>query len=261
MPDGLVPSAPPQRDVRIDRQLPPQARKWGRVLDLSQCESGDLILTRPADPKTDHISRAITKAQVNGGFDLEHAQWTHAAVYLGDDEHLCEATFKTPGYRAGVIIRSLFEYCDGTYAIRARRPKSMAAKDRLRIAIGALTNLGSSYSVLQIIQFGTAALSGRGFWGGTQARGPRIKMRALVCSTLYQDAYNFAFRGNTVRMGSLCTPAHLSASPDFEEVDPQLSWLRIARVTVADPSVEIPEMALDATSGAMAGDPTTDFGF
>jgi len=209
------------------------------VLDLTDCEAGDLILTRPFDPKSDRISKAITEAQVRGGFDAEHARWTHAAVYLGDDEHLCEATFKTPGYPDGVIIRSAFEYCDGTYVLRARRPKGMTEKQRLRIAIGALTNVGSPYSWRQIIQFGSAALSGRGFWGGSIDRGPRIKVRALVCSTLYQDAWNFAYQGNTVRLGSFCTPAHLSASPDFEDDEPELGWLQIARVTVSDPSASI----------------------
>src|SRR5260370_24772777 len=239
MADGLLPSAPTRRKIRIDRQLPPQARNWGRILDLSAAEPGDLILTRPVDAYSDKISAAIRKAKLEGGFALEHAQWTHAAVYLGDDEHLCEANFKAPGYPNGVIIRSAFDYCDGTYAVRARRPKDMNAKERLRIAIGALANLGSSYSFSQLIQFATAAYSGRGFWGGSKIKGPRMKMRALICSTLYQDAYNFAFRGNTVRLGSLCTPAHLSASPDFEEVDPLLGWLEIARETVNDPAAYI----------------------
>jgi hypothetical protein len=117
----------------------------------------------------------------------------------------------------------------------------MNAKQRLRIAIGALTQLGSPYGFWQLIDFATAAYSGRGFWGGVIDRGPRIKMRALVCSTLYQDAWNFAHTGNTVRLGSFCTPAHLSASPDFEDDEPELGWLKIARVTVTDPSAVIDE--------------------
>jgi hypothetical protein len=237
--DGLLPSAPARRKIPIDRQLPPQARNWGRVLDLSAAEPGDLILTRTVGPKPDKASAAITNAQLAGGFVLGHAQWTHAAVYLGDDEHLCEANVKVPGYRYGVIIRSAFDYCDGTYAIRARRPKGLSAKERLRIAIGAAASLGKGYGFLQLYRFWRAARSGRGFWGGSIVIGPRIRTGALVCSTLYQDAYNFALAGNTIRLGSLCTPAHLSASSDFEENEPELSWLEIARETHDDPATYV----------------------
>jgi len=230
MSDGLLPSAPPGGSIRIDRQLPLEARTWGRVLDLSQLEAGDLILTRSCESASDPISIAIARAQEKGGFDKRHAQWTHAAVYLGDDEHLCEANFKNGGYPNGVIIRSAFGYCDGNHAIRARRPARMTAKQRLRIAIGAVSNVGKSYSISQIKDFAMAAYSGKGFWDGTGKRGPRIKMRGLVCSTLYQDAYNFALQGGyRIAWGILCTPAHLSASPDFEENDPPLRWLEIAK--------------------------------
>jgi hypothetical protein len=226
MSDGLLPAAPSLRAVQIDRELPPQARKWGRVLDLSGLEAGDLVLTRLVDPASDAISRAIAHAQEAGGLHPRHAQWTHAAVYLGDDEHVCEANFKIAGHRSGVFIRSVFEYCDGSHAIRARRPRGMSQQQRLRIAIGALTNLGSGYSFLQLWQFYRAASTGS-FWESAR-RGPRIRTRALVCSTLYQDAYNFAFQGSNVRVRSMCTPAHLSASSDFEAADPALGWLDIA---------------------------------
>jgi len=226
MSDGLLPNTPPAGTRRIDRELPAEARKWGRVLDMSSLEAGDLILTRPFGPELDKISQAIVDAQISAGFHPRHAQWTHAAVYLGDDEHLCEANFKVPGYSAGVMVRSAFTYCDGCYAIRARRPRNMDQKQRLRIAIGALVNIGKSYSFLELIQFGRAAYSGKGLWS-TMPRGPRFNVRALLCSTLYQDAYNFAFQGTTIRMGSLCTPAHLSASSDFEADDPPLRWLEI----------------------------------
>lgn len=225
--NGLLPKTPPVGEVRIDRELPDEARKWGRIIDLSNLEAGDLILTRLVNAKSDRITRKIMEAQEKGGFHRRHAQWTHAAVYLGDDEHICEATFKFPGLNDLVAMRSAHTYCDGTYAIRARRPKNMSPKQRLRIAIGALTNLGSQYSYRQILEFALAAYSGKGFWRSADRRTP-IKARALVCSTLYQDAYNFAFQGSTLRMGSLCTPAHLSASDDFEPTEPVLNWLSIA---------------------------------
>jgi hypothetical protein len=165
MSEGLLPSAAPAGTIRIDRELPKAARDWGRIIDFTALEAGDLLLFRPVNPAADSISRRIRQAQADGGLHRRHAQWTHAAVYLGDGEHICEANFKVPGQPDGVTLRSGFEYCDGGYAIRARR--------------------------------------------------------------LYQDAYNFAFQGAGVRMGSLCTPAHLSASSDFEQNEPNLQWLEI----------------------------------
>jgi hypothetical protein len=102
----------------------------------------------------------------------------------------------------------------------------MSQKQRLRIAIGALTNVGSSYNFLQICAFARAASSSAGFrksWG----RVPDSITRSFVCSTLYQDAYNFAFQGDTIRLGARVTPAHLSASPEFEQNEPELSWISI----------------------------------
>jgi hypothetical protein len=225
MSDGLLPSAQVGGTARVDRELPREARSWGRILDLSQLDAGDLLLFRSVDPGSDLISDGIEKAQLAGGFPKRHAQWTHAAVYLGDDEHVCEANFKVPGRPNGVIIRSAFDYCDGSHAVRARRPKNMSSKQRLRIAIGALTSLGKGYNFWQIAEFAQAAVAERGFkrlW-----RGLRSPPQGFVCSTLYQDAYNFAFQGTSIRLGSLCTPAHLSASGDFEEADPSLQWLTI----------------------------------
>src|SRR5665213_3277873 len=140
--DGLIPSAAPVSIIKIDRALPPEPRSWGRVLNMDSLESGDLLLFRSIDLESDRISHAIVKAQLAGGFAQAHAQWTHAAVYLGDGEHICEANCFVPGLPHGVVMRSAFVYCDGKNAIRARRPRDMSAKERLRIAIGALTNLG-----------------------------------------------------------------------------------------------------------------------
>jgi hypothetical protein len=78
MVDGLLPSAEVTGSVQVDRELPLEARTWGRILDLTHLEPGDLLLTRPADPSTDAVSRGIMAAQERGGFHARHAQWTHA---------------------------------------------------------------------------------------------------------------------------------------------------------------------------------------
>jgi hypothetical protein len=229
--DGLLPDTAVTGRIRVDFELSEGCRKWGRVLDLSALAPGDLFLFRPTAPGTDSISQRITKAQVSAGLHLRHAQWTHAAVYLGDGQNVCEANFKTPGQPDGVAIRSVFDYCDGTSAIRARRPSNMSPQQRIRIAIGALTNLGKGYSFNQIVNFAVdASKEGlltrfKSLLGSSS--GPRYPAQSFVCSTLYQDALTYASRGSSVRLGALCTPAQLSASTDFENNDPRLGWLEI----------------------------------
>lgn len=225
MTGGLLPSEDLTGSIRVDRELPQEARTWGRIVDLKTLEPGDLILFRPVPAEADPISQAIVRAQLTR-FPERHAQWTHAAVYLGDDEHICEANFKVPKVKNGVNVRSAFCYCDGNHAIRARRPKNMSPKLRLRIAIGALTNLNAGYDITQFLAFAAAAYRGTGFWNSFK-RVPTSYTRSFVCSTFYQDAYNFAFQGSTLRMGSPCTPAHLSGSVDFEDAEPSLRWLNI----------------------------------
>jgi hypothetical protein len=226
MGDGLVPDAASGGSVRIDHELPKEARDWGRLLDLSALEAGDLILFRPIPAGSDRISLEIVRAQKEFLHE-RHAQWTHAAVYLGDDEHICEANFKVPNIPYGVNIRSIFCYCDGGHAIRARRPLNMSPKQRLRIAIGAVTNVGARYGFENILKFAWAANTHRGIRHTFRWDIKYAETQSYVCSTLYQDAYNYAFQGATIRQGSPATPAHLSASTDFSPADLPLQWLTI----------------------------------
>lgn len=231
MADGLHPDAPVTGRIRVDFELGEGPRTWGRILDLSALEPGDLLLFRPTTPNTDSISQRISQTQLDAGLHIRHAQWTHAAVYLGDGQNICEANFKTPGQKDGVVIRSVFDYCDGTSAVRARRPRGMNPQQRIRIAIGALTNLHKGYSFNQIVSFAVDASKDgwlsrlKGVFG--QQRGLRPPPQSFVCSTLYQDALTYASRGSSIRLGPLCTPSQLSASGDFENNDPPLSWLAI----------------------------------
>jgi hypothetical protein len=107
----------------------------------------------------------------------------------------------------------------------------MTQQQRIRIAIGALTNLGKGYGFYQIVNFAVDASrqgwlsSLKGLFGSPS--GPRYPAQSFVCSTLYQDALTYASRGSSVRLGALCTPAQLSASGDFENNDPPLGWLEI----------------------------------
>jgi hypothetical protein len=224
--DGLTPDVAPTRIMRADRELPPEARCTGRMLDTTRLRPGDLILTRPSKPNDDPIGRRISKAQENGGFVQRHARWTHAAVYLGDGEHICEASVSLFPPRAKIHMCSIHKFCDGKRVIRARSPKGFTAEQRIRLALGAMTNLEKRYDFSLIAQFYLIAFTGRVF--SNMPKKARMRTSTLVCSTLYQDAYSFAVDGGAVTTGSFCTPAHLSASDLFEENEPPLEWMGIA---------------------------------
>ena len=89
---------------------------------------GDLILVSATSPN--HIQKAIERVQIKGGYAAEHAQWHHAAVYLGD-YGICEAT------RSGVKADKIYQYI-GNHKIRVRRDTSLALNQRWKIAVQAL---------------------------------------------------------------------------------------------------------------------------
>jgi hypothetical protein len=56
-------------------------KSLGRVPDFDAWHPVDLILTK--DKRPDAISKAIQRIQ-EPGYGSKHAEWTHAAIYLGD---------------------------------------------------------------------------------------------------------------------------------------------------------------------------------
>ena len=208
----------------MEYEIPTCARTWGRIVDTSNLLPGDLVLTRLVNP--DSISNYIVEAQKSGGFPPRHAQWTHAAVYLGDGEHICEANFKVAGLRAGVNIRSIFDYCDGQYALKVRRPIVTDERQRIGIAIEAVRRVNTGYSFSDLFHYWRAANSGHGFWRSPAHHIP-FSTRPLLCSTLYQEVYATATTGTAIKLARFCTPAHLSSDRLFETSLPAINWLTL----------------------------------
>lgn len=211
-----------QRSSRI--VLPPATRSFGRLIDDSHILPGDLLLTRPVGDDAEWISRKIVEAQ-EVAFAKEDAQWTHAAVCLGDGENVCEANFGLPGKASGVIVRPLNEYADGSHVIRIRRPIGLTDQQRLRVAIGALTNLRKTYSMSYLLRLAWRAKTGKGLWDPTHP-GITVDTNAVVCSTLYADALQYAANIAVGRQSNLCIPALLSSSQLFDDNVP-IGWLEL----------------------------------
>src|ERR1700693_4303524 len=86
---------------RARTALPQELLDSGLVPDFDVLHPGDLILVKASQP--DFISKQIEKLQALG-YGSEHAAWTHAAIYLGDELMLCEAQFDPERSEFGVIV-------------------------------------------------------------------------------------------------------------------------------------------------------------
>lgn len=204
--------------------IPESVRKFGWIFDTSLLEPADLILVR--ETKTDRVGRAIVGAQLRGGYHCNDARWTHAAMYVGDGITLCEATFSlNPFEKGGVILTPVWEYC-GSHIVRVRRPKELkTSNDRWLVAISALTNLNKAYDFGYILNLAFRAQRGEGFWANDTRC--HLKPSALVCSTLYADAYTRHTRKVLgEKENGHCTPAYLSQCDQF--VDVGVNWLEIS---------------------------------
>src|ERR1700730_13201957 len=65
---------------------------------------------------------------MKGGYAPLDARWTHAAVYLGDGQNICEATFTSILFGGRVAFNPQLNYC-GSHAIRVRRSTLVVDKE------------------------------------------------------------------------------------------------------------------------------------
>jgi len=198
-------------DERPVSTVPPHVRSFGFVPNLRQCLPGDLILFRNTTPNV--LDRVISRAQRE--FHSDDAQWTHAAVYLYDDKIVEAVPFK------GVRTRSL--YGDVPHRIfRIRRRADLQERDRYKIALRALTMLGSRYSLRAAISIGWQ--TSLGLWDRVFSInfGP-----VIICSKVFHDAYVEITRSllEGCSIDQPIKPAHLSATTDLDDVD--VGWIEL----------------------------------
>jgi hypothetical protein len=110
---AATPIAPVPRSVRHLSPIVP---------NLRQCRPGDLILFRYATPNL--LSRLISNAQLDLHNQID-ARWTHAAVYLYDDQVVEAVPFP------GVRTRSLYNDVPNRI-LRVRRRQGLSVEQRLK---------------------------------------------------------------------------------------------------------------------------------
>jgi len=169
------------------------------------CKPGDLILSYSIP--FDLTEWSISNAQERGGFADEHSRWTHAAVFLFDTL-VAEAV-----PRSGVRVHSLY---DDTLSsvMRVRRPR-VTDEQRAHIALRAVATLGTPYGTIAALQLGRQMHYG--LWNPATLIAFGGK---LICSKVYFDAHieiaKLPLSG--CPMTGLVSPAHLSGTPDLDDV-------------------------------------------
>jgi hypothetical protein len=190
-------------------EIPSRVRKFGYVPNFRECLPGDLILFCDAAPG--FISHHISEAQSD--FSPQHAQWTHAAVYLFDNQ-IVEAV---PALCSGVRCRSL--YGDVLKRIlRVRRRKNLSDEVRYKVALSALTMLGTRYSFKTALQIALRVSRGQL---------DQMGIPQVICSEVFFDAYADITRHflRECPIKQRVAPAHLSATPDLYDV--AVGWIKI----------------------------------
>ena len=220
----LHPEAPCGGRIRPGRALPPKTRDFGRLIDTSKLQAGDLLLTRDMSGES-WISNTIADVQKRIGYGDPDARWVHAAMYLGDGANVVEATVDPHLVGSDVRITHLDDYCDGSNILRFRRSTFITQeRDGFLVCLRALSKLRKPYSVIGAFKaWWDVRIGGAVAW---ESDGRNILSKCVVCSTLYADSFNQALRLSLGEINGVCAPAWFSATNDF--VDVQTQWLEIA---------------------------------
>ena len=121
---------------QIPLQLPRKVREFGYIPDCSNWRAGDLLLVSAVTKS--FWQRSIVRVQEGLGFDESHAEWHHAAVYIGE-RRLLEAS--ATGVRNGLV-----DEIASDYRIAVRRAPEISRDQGYELAIQALLRLRSNYN-------------------------------------------------------------------------------------------------------------------
>ena len=146
-------------------------------------------------------------------------------MYLGDKSSIVEATFDSIYANGSVRITSLDDYCQGNHLLRFRRSRYVQIpSDGWPLCVRALSRLQRPYSFAQAAILWWKVVMRKATFDNDEFN--RSTSKAVICSTLYADAYTEATRRTLGEISGVCVPAWLSVSDEFDDVATQ--WLGIA---------------------------------
>lgn len=196
--------------LAFEHPMPKEVRKFGRVIDPTILQAGDLIFVSSYKP--DYLSRQIAQYQAKL-FEPEHARWEHVAISAGRFE-ICEAV------SGGVQAVEYWRYMTGRHDIKVKRLRAADEATRARLAYYAATNVRTKYGYLTALNLGIALRNGN-LWGTLPPR----RTRGVICSQLYFEAcMREGYLLASIPPEAAC-PAHLSMSPQLEDIP--LQWVAI----------------------------------
>lgn len=190
---------------------------------------GDVLLFAPDEPSL--VQRGIARSQKQWGEAEENSRFTHAALYLGLDHIVCEATFGTGVMYSLLDLNSrLDKYC---WIARRWPGLSLAQRERI-LTMAVRYYVGKPYNWRSALAEGIKRDSGANW---------EQEERGLVCSRLCErsivlalveashdsgddaldlpgDGYSF-----TEKPREFVTPAVLGRTKRL--VDVELSWRRV----------------------------------
>jgi hypothetical protein len=138
----LDPTTPGTRGTwRPKQALPHRVREFGRWPNTDSWRVGDVLLFSEVKPSS--LGRKIRNLQESVGFAPEHARWTHAALYVGND-YMCEATPPRVRY-CGIDDRI------GSHFIRVLRDPTLTGEQAAQFAISTVAQVRKPYSYAVIL--------------------------------------------------------------------------------------------------------------
>jgi hypothetical protein len=212
--------------------LTPEARKFGKLPDMSAWRPADVVLFCPRGNVT-LITDFVRRIQQRRRFSAAHSVWTHAALYVGDGkvihvnrndprlgDSIGEANISDwiPG--VDFRVRSRNELDDATRASIVRRAKLMIRKKK-------------QYSTIKAFMF--ALTSFRLF--ADKYLASDVLFSDIVCSDVVAIAYDEVIQGFPVfktATHQAALPATFSASDYLEDIPIEWCAIPVAEAPTAD---------------------------